>query len=105
MRDAILRGPQPLDHLKPFFEDALIVVEVDMERRVFTAVVTAAGREVNAAAREQIEGSPLLGDADRVVQRCDSNGGRKPYLFGTCGDIGQDEIGAGQNAERVEMVL
>src|SRR5262249_996645 len=84
---------------------ALIVVEADMERCVSTAVVATTGGEVHAAAREQIESSPLLRDPDRVVQWRDGDGRRKPYLFSSCGDIGQHEIRAGQNAERVEMML
>jgi hypothetical protein len=47
----------------------------------------------------------LLGDADRVVQRRDRDGGRKPYVLGTRGGKGHHEIRAGQDAERIEMML
>ena len=77
----------------------------DLERRVFAAVVAAAGGEIDAAAAEQIERRPLLGDADRMVQRRDVDRGREPDVLGARGDVGQHQLGRGQHAERVEMML
>jgi hypothetical protein len=105
MRDAVRGGPELLDHLHALFEDALVVAEVDMERRVFAAVISAARGEIDAAAGEQIERGPLFGDANGMMQRRDGHRRREANVLGARRDIGQHEIGTGQHAERVEMVL
>ena len=69
------------------------------------AVVAAAGGEIDAAVAEQVERRPLLGDADRMVQRQHGDGRREPDVLGARRDIGQHQLGAGQHAERVEMML
>ena len=53
----------------PSSKIALVVGERHLEGRVFACVVAAAGGEIDAAAREQVERRPLLGDTDRMVQR------------------------------------
>ena len=105
MRDAIFRRPQPAHQLHAFLEDALVVVERHMERLVFAPVVAAAAGEIDAAVGEQIERRPLLGDANWMVQRQHRHRRREPDARGVGGDIAEDEIRTGQNAERVEMML
>ena len=104
-RDAAVGAPELLEDLHAFFEDALVVRERDVERRVLAAVVAAAGGEIDAAVAEQIERRPLLGDADRMVQRRHVDGGREADVLGARRDIGQHQLGGGEHAERVEMVL
>jgi hypothetical protein len=105
MRDPLVGRPQPAHQLHAFFEDALVVGKVHPERRVLAAVVTASRREIDAAVAQEIEARPLLGDADRVVQRQHRDGRRQPDVLGARRDIGEHQVGAGEDAERVEMVL
>ena len=91
--------------LHALLEDALVVVEGDVERQVFAPVVAAAGGEIDPAAAQQIERRPLLGDADRMMQRQHRHRRREPDVLRARGDIGEHEVGAGQHAERVEMML
>ena len=91
--------------LHALFEDALIVGEIDLERQVLARVVAAAGSEIDAPVREQVERRPLLGDADRMMQRQHRDGRREPDVFGARRDIGEHQIGAGEHAERVEVML
>ena len=72
---------------------------------VFAPVVAAAGGEIDAAVAEQIERRPLLGDADRMMQRQHGDRRREPDVLGARGDIGEHQVGAGEHAERVEMML
>ena len=72
---------------------------------VFARVVAAAGREIHPAVAEQIERRPLLGDADRMMQRQHGHRGREPDMLGARGDIGEHQVRAGEHAERVEMML
>ena len=83
----------------------LVVVERDVERQIFAPVVAAAGGEIDAAVAEQIERRPLLGDADRMVQRQHGHGRRKADMLGARGDVGEHQLGRGEHAERVEMML
>src|SRR5271155_3320535 len=105
MRDAVVRRPQPAHHFKAFFENALVVVERDVERLIFAAVITAAAGEIDAAPGQQIERRPLLGDADRMMQRQNGDRGREPDARGVGGDISQHHVWAGQHAERVEVMF
>ena len=103
--DAAFGQPKLADEFQPLFEDALVVLEGHMERKIFAPVVAAPGGKVDAAAGEQIERRPLLGDADRVVQRQHGHRRRQADALGAGGDIGEHEVGAGQHAERIEMVF
>src|SRR5262249_12908067 len=60
VRDRLIGGPQPTDHLHPFLEDRLVVLEGDVERQVFAAVVTTPGGENHAPPPGGGEGRPLL---------------------------------------------
>ena len=59
VRDAAFGGPEFLDHLHALFEDALVVLERDVERRVFAGVIAAAGGEIDAAAARADRASPI----------------------------------------------
>src|SRR5690242_19319274 len=76
-----------------------------MERRVFAAVITAPGGEIDATAGQQIDRRPLLGDADRVMQWQDADGGGEADLLCARRDMREHEIGAGKNAERRKMMF
>ena len=103
--DAAFGHPQLADELQPLFEDALVVLEGHMERKIFAPVVAAPGGKVDAAAGEQIERRPLLGDADRVVQRQHGHRRRQADARAAGGDIGEHEVGTGKHAERIEVML
>ena len=105
MRDAVGRRPQFSQHLEPLVEDALIVLERDMERQIFALVVAAASGEIDASVAEQIERRPLLRDADRVMQRQHRHRGREPDVLRARRDIGEHQVRTGEHAERVEMML
>ena len=105
MRDAAVRGPQRAHQLHALLEDALIVGEIDLEGQILARVVAAPGREIDAPVREQVERRPLLGDADRMMQRQHGDGRREADVLGARRDIGQHQIGAGEHAERVEVML
>ena len=105
VRDTVFRFPEAAHQFQPFFEDALIVGEGDMERQIFALVVTAAAGEVDAAAGQKIERGPLLGDANRMMQRQHRHRRREPDARRVGGDVAEHDVRAGQNAERVEMVL
>ena len=53
----------------PFGEDLCIIFETDIERPIFAPVIAAARGEIDPPAAQEIERRPLLGDADRVMQR------------------------------------
>jgi hypothetical protein len=105
VRDAVFRRPEFAHELKPFLEDSLIVVEGNVERQIFALVVTAPGGEIDAAVRKQIERRPLFRDADRMMQRQHGDRRRQPDMLRARGDIGKHEVGAGEHAQRIEMVL
>src|SRR5262249_59817304 len=54
MRDRLVAFPQPPHDAHTLFEDRLVILEADMERLVFAAVVTAARGKIDAPAREQV---------------------------------------------------
>ncbi len=105
MRDRLVARPQPAHDAQPFLENRLIVLEGDVERRVFAPVVPPPGGEIDPPARQQIEGRPLLGDPDRLMQRQHRHRRRQADLLGPRRDMGQHEIGARQDAQRAEMML
>ena len=105
VRDAVLGRPQPPDQLKPLFENPLVVGERHMERQIFALVVAAPAGKIDPAAGKKIERRPLLGDANRMMQRQHRHRRRKPDAGGVGGDIGEHEVRAGQHAERIEMML
>ena len=70
----------------------------------------AAGHDLGAAVRDQVEGGELLPDADRVFGAEHGDGGGEPDVFGARGGGGEDgdrgrgdEIGAVVLAEAVEI--
>ena len=91
--------------LEALLENSLVVGERHMERQIFALVVAAAAGEIDAAAGEQVERRPLLGDANGMMQRQHRHRRRKPDARRVRGDIGQHEVGARQDAERIEMML
>src|SRR5262249_2457357 len=105
MGDAPVRRPKLAHDLQALFENPLIILERDGERLVLAPVIAAARGEVDAPTGEHIEGGPLLRHADRMVQWQHGDSWCEPDAPGACGDMGQDELWAGQHAERVEMVL
>ena len=105
MVDAALGLPQFAHDFEAFVENPLVVLERHPERQIFAPVIAAAGGEIDAAVAEQIERRPLLGDPDRIVQRQHRDGGSEPDMLGARGDIGEHQIGTGQHAERIEMML
>ena len=76
-----------------------------MERSVLAAIVTAAGGEVDTAVAEQVERGPLLGDADRMMERQHAHRGSETDALGAGGDVREHQVGTGQNAEGAEMML
>jgi hypothetical protein len=105
VRDAVFRRPEFAHELQSFLEDSLIVLEGNVERQIFALVVTAACGEIDAAVRKQIERRPLFRDADRMMQRQHGDRRRQPDVLRARGDIGEHEIGAGEHAQRIEMML
>jgi len=97
--------PKLADQFQAFFENSLIILEGHMERQIFALVVAAAGGEIDAAARQEIERRPLLGNADRMMQGQHIHCGREPQPRRMSGDIGEHHVRAGQHAERVEVML
>ena len=99
VRERLVARPETLHQLDPFGEDCGILFEIGLERPVFVAVVAAAGGEIDAPARQQIEARPLLGDADRMMERQDGHrGGKTDALRPRC-DIGEREFGARHDAQ------
>ena len=105
VRDRAVGRPQAADNLHSLLEDRLIVLERDPEGPVLLPVIAAAGGEIDAAATQQVEGRPLLGDADRMMQRQHGDSGRQANALRARRDIGEHEIGAREHAERVEMMF
>ena len=77
----------------------------DVEGQVLAAVIAAAGGEIDAASAEQIERRPLFGDADGMMQRQHGDGGGEADAGGARGDVGEDQVRAGEHAERAEVML
>ncbi len=65
--DASLGCPQLLHHVEAFLEDALVVIERNVERRVLAPVIAAADGEIDSAVAQEIERRPLFGNADRMM--------------------------------------
>ena len=105
MGDAVVGLPQSANELQALLENALVVVERDMERLIFAPVVAAPGGEIDPAVGEQIERRPLLGDANGMMQRRHRHRGREPDALGIGGDVGQHQVRTRQHAERIEMML
>jgi len=95
MRDAAIRLPKPAHQFQALFENALIVLERDMERQIFALVVAAAAGEIDTAVGEEIERRPLLRDADRMMQRQHGHRRREANARRVGGDIGEYHVGAG----------
>jgi hypothetical protein len=76
-----------------------------VEREVFAPVVAAPGGEIDPPVAQEVECRPLLGDADRMMQRQHRDGGREADALGARRDVGEHQVGTGQHAERIEMVL
>jgi hypothetical protein len=98
-------GPETPHDFHTFLEDGLVVVKRDAERRVFAPVIAAAGGEIDPPARQQIERRPLFRNADRVVERQHRHRRRQPDPLGTGGYLRQNQIRAGQDAQRRKMML
>src|SRR5262249_54970827 len=105
MRMAPRRPPQLAHDFEAFFENLLIVLEGNMERQIFAPVVTAAAGEIDAPAGQKVERRPLLGDADRMMQRQHVDSRREAQPRGIGGDISQHHVRTRQHAERVEMMF
>ena len=105
VRDRAVGRPQAADNLHSLLEDRLIVLERDPEGPVLLPVIAAAGGEIDAAATQQVEGRPLLGDADRMMQRQDRDRRGEANIPRSGRDIGEHEIGAGEHPQRAEMML
>jgi hypothetical protein len=65
MRNASVGRPQGADQFKTLFENALVVLERNTERRIFATVVAASNRKIDAAFAQEIKRGPLFGDAAR----------------------------------------
>ena len=76
-----------------------------MEWQILAFVVAPAGSEIDPAVAQKIQRCPLLCDPDRVVQRQHGHGRREADAVGASRDVREDQIGGGENPERVEMVL
>ena len=90
---------------KSLLENGLVVLERDMEWQILAFVVAPAGSEIDPAVAQKIQRCPLLCDPDRVVQRQHGHGRREADAVGASRDVREDQIGGGENPERVEMVL
>ena len=62
-------------------------------------VIAAARGEIDAPAAHKVEGRPLLGDTDRVMQWQNSDGGSQPDLARPRRDIGEYQIRAGKQTK------
>ncbi len=105
MRQRRVARPQAADDLHPLLEDRLVVLEIGAERAVFAPVIAAPGGEIDPPARQHVERRPLLGDPDRMMQRQHRHRRREPNALGPRRHLRQHEIGAGEDAERREMML
>src|SRR5262249_23748036 len=72
--------PQTPDRLHALLEDPLIVVERYVERQILAAVVATPGGEIDAAATQEVERRPLLGDANGMMEREHGHGWRKAHM-------------------------
>src|SRR5205807_2252752 len=97
--------PQPSDHLHAFFEDRLIVVEVDPQRFVLAPVIATPGGEIDASPTHEIEAGPLLGDPDRMMQWQNGHCRREADPLRARSDESEREIGTRQYAQGGEMML
>src|SRR5262249_14741426 len=105
VRDRAIGRPETPDDLHALLEDPLVVLERHLAGQVLAPIVAAAGGELDSAAAQQIERGPLLRDADRMMQRQHGDRGREADMPGPRRDVGQHEIGTGENAERAEVML
>ena len=105
VRDRAISRPQTADQLHAFLEDPLVVLERHLEGQVFAPIVAATSRELHPASAQEIEGGPLFGDADRVMQRQHGDRGGQPDVRRPGGDVGQHEVGTGEDAEGAEVML
>jgi hypothetical protein len=76
-----------------------------VEGIILAFVIASPGGEIDAAVAEQIERRPLLGHPDRMMQRQHRDRGREPDAPGLRRHHGEHQVGAGEDAERVEMML
>ena len=94
MRDTALGLPKLTHQFQALFENSLIVLEGNVKRQIFAFVVTAAGGKIDAAAGEQIERCPLLGNADRMMQRQHVDRRRQPQPRRIGGNISKHHVRA-----------
>src|SRR5262245_5358359 len=99
MRDAPICRPTLAHDLQALYENPLMIRERDGKRLVLAPVRTAACGKIDAPAGEHIEGRPLLRHADRMVQWQHGDRRCEPDAPGARGDMGQNELWAGQHAE------
>ncbi len=105
MRDRPVAFPEALYDLETFGEGRGVVLEIGAERSVFAPVVAAAAGEIDAPAAQEIERRPLLGDADRMMQRQHIHRRRKANALRLRRNVGQHQLGRRVHAERAEMML
>ena len=86
--------------LQALVEDALVVLERHVEQQVFALVVAAAADGDGVVVAEQIERRPLLGDADRMVQRQHRDRRSEPDVLRPRRDIRQQ---SGQESTPSEL--
>ena len=82
VRDRAVVRPQAADELHPLLEDRLVVLERDLEGPMLAPVIAAARGEIDAPAAHKVEGRPLLGDTDRVMQRQNGDGRSEANIAG-----------------------
>jgi hypothetical protein len=105
VRDRAVVRPQAADELHPLLEDRLVVLERDLEGPMLAPVIAAARGEIDAPAAHKVEGRPLLGDTDRVMQWQNSDGGSQPDATRPRRDIGEHQIRAGKHAQGAKVML
>ncbi len=98
-------GPGAPHGLQPLGEQLGGLVEGHLERIVLLAVVAAAGGEIDAAARQEIERRPFLGDMQRMVHRQQGHGRRQSQLGRGARQLRQHRQRRGVDAQQVEMML
>jgi hypothetical protein len=105
MRDRSVDRPQAAHDLHPFLEDFLVVRKRDLERQILAPVITAAGGKIDAAAAQQVECGPLLGNPDGVMQWQHGHCRRQSDPPRPRRDIDEYEVRTGEHAQGREMVL
>ena len=96
--------PQPEQQREVLDEELVVVGEIEAEEGKRLDERAAAGHDLGATAREQVDGREVLEDADRVVRAEHRHGARQPDLLGADRGGAEDDGRGGDGEVRAVML-